>query len=78
MPTGLYSRWEPDTDSQKFRARTIRSRKLENIVISYLQSQRSERKIESYCTTGKQKKIDCSSVDGFCAHCNTVFEVMGC
>ena len=48
------------------------------MVMSYLQSQRSECKIESYYTTGKQKKIDCFSVDGFCTHCNTVFEAMGC
>ena len=46
------------------------------MVMSYLQSQRPECKSESYYTTGKQK-IDCFSVDGFCAHCNTVFEVMG-
>ena len=26
----------------------------------------------------QQKKIECFSVDGFCAHCNTVFEAMGC
>ena len=78
MPTGLYTRWEFDTDSQKFRARTNRSRTFENMVMSYLQSQRSECKIESYYTTGKQKKIDCFSVDGFCTHCNTGFEVMSC
>ena len=46
------------------------------MVMSYLQSQRSE--IENYYTTGKQKKIDCYSVDGFCAHCDTVFEALGC
>ena len=34
-------------------------------------------KIESYYTTGKQK-IECFIVDGFCAHCNKVFEAMGC
>ena len=28
--------------------------------------------------TGRQKKIDCLSVDGFCSHFNTVFEAMGC
>ena len=78
MPTGLYTRWEFDTDSQKFRARTNRCRTFDNMVMSYLQSQRSECKIESYYTTGKQKKIDCFSVDGFCTHCNTVFEAMGC
>ena len=46
--------------------------------MSYFQSQRSECKIESYYTSGKQKKIDCFIVDGFCAHYNTVFEAMGC
>ena len=35
-------------------------------------------KIESFYTTGTQKKIDCFKGDGFCAHCNTVFEAMGC
>ena len=42
LPPGLYTRWECDTDSQKFRARTNRSRTFENMVMSYLQSQRSE------------------------------------
>ena len=78
LPTGLFFRWELDTYSQKFRARTNRSRTFENMLMSNLQSQRSECEIESYYTTGKQKKIDCFSVDGICAHCNTVFEAMGC
>ena len=78
MPTGLYTRWELGTDSQKVRARTNRSRTFENMVMSYLQSQRPECKIESYYKTGKQKKIDCFSVDGFCANCNSVFEATGC
>ena len=34
-----------------------------------------ECKIESYYTTGKQRKIDCFSVDGFCIRC---CEAMGC
>ena len=46
--------------------------------MSYLQSQRPEFTIESFYTTGKQKKTDCFSVDGFCAHCDKVFEAMGC
>ena len=46
--------------------------------MSYLQSQRLEYTIESYYTTGKQKKMDCFSVDEFCNHCNAVFEAMGC
>ena len=78
MPTGIYTRWELDTNSQKFKARTNKFRTFENMVMSYLQSQRPECIIESYYTTGKQKKIDCFSADGFCAHCDTVFEAMGC
>ena len=78
MHTRHYTQWELDTDSQKIRARTNRSRTFENMLISYLQSQRLECKIESYYTTGKQKKVDYFSVDGICAHCSTVFEAMGC
>ena len=44
---------------------------------SYFQQSRPECKIESNVTTGRQKKIDCFSVDGICYHCNTVFEAMG-
>ena len=58
MPIGLYTRWELDTNSQKFKARTNKCRNFENMVMSYLQSQRPECTIESYYTTGKQKKID--------------------
>ena len=69
MPTGLYTRWEFDSDSQKFKARQNKSRKFENMVMSYLQSQRPNCTSESYYTTGTQKKIDCFNVDGFCDHC---------
>ena len=48
------------------------------MIMSYFQATRPESKIESYYTTGKQKKIDCFSVDGYCDHCKTVFEAMGC
>ena len=78
MPTGLYTRWEFDSVSQKFTARQNKSRKFENMVMSYLQSQRPNCTIESYYTTGTQKKIDCFNVDGFCAHCKAIFEAMGC
>ena len=43
MPTGLYSRWELDTKSQKLKFSTKRSRTLENMIMSYLQSQRRAR-----------------------------------
>ena len=78
MPTGLYTRWDYDEETQKFKARQNRVRTFENMVMSYFQANRTECKIESYYTTGKQKKIDCFSVDGYCNHCKTVFEAMGC
>ena len=79
MPTLLYTRWEFDTDMQKFKARNNRSRNFENMVVSFNQETRPESKFESFFTSGKlKKKIDCFSVDGYCDHCKTVFEAMGC
>ena len=78
ISTGFYTRWDYDEETQKFKARQNRVRAFENMVMSYFQSTRPECKIESYYTTGKQKKIDCFSVDGYCDHCKTVFEAMGC
>ena len=58
--------------------RQNKTRSFENMVLSYFQQTRPECKIESNVITGRQKKIDCFSVDGICNHCNTVFEAMGC
>ena len=46
--------------------------------LSYFQRSRPDCTIESNVTTGRQKKIDCFSVDGVCYHCNTVSEAMRC
>ena len=35
-------------------------------------------KLNASLQQADRKKIDCFSVDGFCSHCNTVFEAMGC
>ena len=78
MPTGLYTRWEYDSESRRFTARQNKSRSFENMVLLCFEQSRSGCKIESNVTTGRQKKIDCVSVDGNCYHCNTVFEAMGC
>ena len=48
------------------------------MVLSYFQQTRPEGRIESNVTTGTRKKVDCFSVDGYCNHCSTVFEAMGC
>ena len=74
MPTGLYTRWEYDSETKRFIARQNQSRSFENIVLSYFQQCRPHCIIESNVTTGRQKKIDCFSIDGICYHCNTGFE----
>ena len=78
MPTGLYTRWEYDSETKRFTARQNKSRSFENMVLSYFQQRRPDCKNESNLTTGRQKKIDSFSVDGICYPCNTVFEAMGC
>ena len=76
MPTGLYTRWEYDTESKRFKTQQNKSRNFENMVMSYFQRQRPDCKIEIFYTTRTQKKIDCFKIDGFCAHCKTLFEAM--
>ena len=78
MPTGLYTQWEYDSETNRFTARQNKSRSFENMVLSYFQQSHPDCKIESNVTTGRQEKIACFSVDGICYHCNTVFEAMGC
>ena len=78
MPTGLYTRWDFDSETSRFMPRQNKTRSFENMVMSFFQRTRPECKIESFFTTGRQRKIDCFIVDGFCSHCKTVFEAMGC
>ena len=66
MVTGLYTRWDFDSETSRFIPRRNKTRSLENMVMSYFQRTRPECKIESFFTTSRQKKIDCFSVDGFC------------
>ena len=73
MPTGLYTRWEFDSETSRFIPRQNKTRSFENMVMSYFQRTRPECKIESFFTTGRQKKIDRFSVDGFCSPCNSGF-----
>ena len=53
--TGFYTRWEFDSDSQKFKTRQNRSREFENNFRPYQQYQCPNCSIESYYTTGTQK-----------------------
>ena len=74
MPTGLYTRWEYDSETKRLTACQNRSRFFENMVLSYFQQSQPDCKMKP----GRQKQNDCFSVDGTCYHCNTVFEAMGC
>ena len=78
MPTGFYKRFEFDPDLQRVKRRQIKSRNSQNMVISYFQQMRPDCTIESYCTTGTQRRIDCFNANGFCGHCNAVFEAVDC
>ena len=72
MRTGLYTIWEYDSETDRFKARNNRTRTFENMVMYFYQELRPECKIQSFYITGKQKKIDCFHVDGYCDHCKTV------
>ena len=76
MPTGLYTRWLLDSETSRFTPEQNNTRSFETMVMSCFQRTRSECEIESFFTTGRQKKIDHFSVDWFSSHCNTVFEAM--
>ena len=78
MPTGLYTRWDFDSETNRLTSRQNKTRSFENMVMSSFQRTRPECVIERFFTTGRQKKIDFFSVDGFYSHCNTVFKAMVC
>ena len=58
MPTGLYARWEFDADLQRFKPRSNKSRSFENMVMAFFQNSRPECNIQSFYTTGAQRKLD--------------------
>ena len=78
MPTGLYTRWDIDSKTGRFTPRQNKTLSSENMIMSYFERTRPDCNIESFYTTGRQKKIDCFSVDGFFSSPTTLFEAMGC
>ena len=48
MPTGLYTRWENNTESNRFKPQQSKSRNFENMVVAYFQRQRPDYKTESF------------------------------
>ena len=73
----LHTRWDFDTETGRLIPGQNKTRSFKKMARSYFQRTRPECKIENFYATGRQKKLDCVSVDGFCCHCNTVFEAMG-
>ena len=53
-PTGLYTRWDCDSETSRFTPRQNKTRSFENMVMSYFQRIRPECEIESFFTTGRQ------------------------
>ena len=78
LPTSLYTRWYIDSETSRLTPPQIKTSSFEENGHVFFQRTRPDCKIESFYTTGRQKKINCFSGNGFCSHCNTVFETMGC
>ena len=76
LPTGPYTKWELKEDN-RFHPNKLRRSHFEELVLEFLQSKRPECSIQTQFNA-KQKKLGRFAVDGFCSHCSTVFEAMGC
>ena len=63
---------------QIFKPRRNKYRSFGKLVMSYFQRKRPDCKIESFHTTGSAKTKDCFKADGYCGHCNAVFEAIDC
>ena len=55
MPTGLYTRWDLNSETSRFTPRQNKTRSFENMVMSYFQRTRPECEIESFFTAGRQE-----------------------
>ena len=65
MPTVLYTRWDIDSETSRFTPRQNKTRSFEKMVMSFFQRTRPDCKIESFYTTGRQKKYIASVLMGF-------------
>ena len=77
MPTGLYTRWELDSETSRFTPRQARRAASRKWLCPISNEQDQNVKLKASLQQA-DKKNDCFTVDGFCSHCNTVFEAMGC
>ena len=65
MSTGLYTLWYLNSEFDRFTFGQNKTHSFENMVTSFSQRTRLNFKTESFCTTGRQKKTDRFSLDGF-------------
>ena len=56
MPTGPYTRWDFDSETSRFIPRQNKTRSFENMAMSYFLRKRPDCEVESFFTTGRQKK----------------------
>ena len=68
IPTVMYTRCQLHSESGKLKPRRNKTRRFENTVMLNLDLVRPQCKVESFYTTGTQKKLMFYSVDGFCGH----------
>ena len=64
MPTGLFTRWDLDSETARFTPRQNKTRSFEYMVISYFKRTRPEYEIESFFTTDR-RKLTASVLMGF-------------
>ena len=74
MLTGLDTRYDLDSNKSSHKPRE----KSPNSQVSFSKNEIKMTETESFYTTGRLKKNDFVSVNGFCSHCNTVFGAMDC
>ena len=65
MPTGLYTRWDFDSETSRFTPRQNKTRSFENVVMSYFQRTRPECKNESFLQQADRRKLTASVLLAF-------------
>ena len=78
MPTGLHTRFDRNSETDRFTPCQNKTPGFANKTMSYFQRLRPNCEIESFRITDRQKKIEFFSVIGFFSNCITVLGAMSC
>ena len=65
MPTGLYTRWDIDSETSRFTPRQNQTRRFEKMVMSYFWRKKNDCKNGSVYTTADRRKLTPSMLIGF-------------